>query len=199
MAILNGYCTLQELADKMGLDTAKTTLHTSLLEKSIENASRYIDNKTDSFFYQMTITNEIVQVGYLSDSGAYISHDCQAIVFPTPIISISSLSESGQALSEKTSFAGAGDFFIQKTQGLILKPDGGTWSTDDLAIEVSGEIGYANVPEEIREICLTVASVFSRLDNRLVADETGEIENILSSQIPAWVGKSLRRLRKAVV
>lgn len=199
MAILNGYCTLQELADKMGLDTAKKTLHTSLLEKSIENSSRYIDNKTDSFFYQMTVTNEIVQVGYLSDSGAYISHDCQAIVFPTTIISISSLSESGQALSEKTSFAGTGDFFIQKTQGLILKPDGGTWSTDDLAIEVSGEIGYANVPEEIREICLTVASVFSRLDNRLVADETGEIENILSSQIPAWVGKSLRRLRKAVV
>jgi hypothetical protein len=181
----------------MGLDADKVTKHTPLLEQSIEDASRYIDQQTNTIFYQKTVTDEIVDVTGLSDSGFYISSACINIVAPAPIISITSLTEAGQALTEQTVYGGAGEYVVKKGEGIISKRS--RWNTSELAIVLSGDIGVATVPEDVRELCLTIASVYTRLDNRIVTSEDGDMEAILASRIPGWVFKSLRRLRRPIV
>lgn len=198
MPLVNAYATVAELGAKMGLDADKITRHTALMESSLNNASRFIDLKTSTFFYQTTVTNELIDVTSRSNNGFYISPGCLCIVAPCPIITVSALSQSGTALSEKTSYAGSGDFVVKKSEGLIIKPNG-TWSTSSLAIDLTADIGYATPPLEVNELCLNIASVYTRLDNKIVTDETGDIEGILSSQIPSWVFKSLKKLARPIV
>ena len=174
MAIVNGYATRTQLASKMGLDSAKTALHADLLDDSITNASRFIDLKTNTFFFQQTFTDEIVDVQSRSDNGFYITRDCEEIVAPALIITIASLSESDTALTEKTTFSGSGDYIVKKGAGAILKNDG-QWSTSPLAVTLTGDFGYSITPAEVKELCLTIASVYTRLDNRVVTDAEGDM------------------------
>ena len=197
MAITKGYATVAELGDKMGLDSAKELTHTPLLESSITNASRLIDLKTNSFFFQQTFTDETIDVTGRSDNDFYITRNCLDIITPSPVITITSLTESDEVLTEKTSFGGTGDFFVKQTQGVITK-NSGLWSTAPLAVLLTGDFGYAATPAEVNEICLTIASVFTRLDNRTVTDAEGDMEAILASRIPTWVFKALRRLARPI-
>lgn len=197
MPITNGYCTQAELASKMGLSTTKTTTHAALLDSSIENASRWIDVQTNTIFFTQVITDEVVDVLGPSDNGFVISPNCSAIIAPAPIISISSLTERGEALTEQIVFGGTGDYTLKKGLGTIVNSGG--WSTAALAIVLSGSIGLAEVPKDVREICLTVASVYTRLDDRVVTSADGDMEAILASKIPGWVKTTLRRLRRPIV
>jgi hypothetical protein len=138
-----------------------------------------------------------VDVYSRSDSNFYVTRDCTEIVAPAPIIFVLSLTESDNPLTEKTTFSGSGDFILKKGAGAIIRNDG-QWSTSPLSVTLTGDFGYATTPAEVTEICLTLASVYTRLDNRVVTDAEGDMEAILASRIPSWVFKALKKLARPI-
>jgi hypothetical protein len=68
-----------------------------------------------------------------------------------------------------------------------------------LAISVSGNIGYDAAPKDIHEVCLTFASVLTRLDNKVVVDAEGDPESILQSTLPDWPFRLLDKYRRTVL
>lgn len=198
MALVNAYTTVDELSSKMGLDDDKKTLHLSLLENSINSASRFIDLKTNTFFYQKTIVDEKFDVYAMSDEKFYFTPDLSTIVAPAPIITITSLEENGVALTEISGHGDSGEFVVKYGAGLLQKPYS-QWTTSILGLKLNGVIGYLNVPTEVNEICQTIAATYTRLDNKIVTNEQGDIEGILNSKIPSWVFKSLKRLERPIL
>ncbi|KKN68374.1 hypothetical protein LCGC14_0452500 [marine sediment metagenome] len=195
----NCYATDQELADKLGLDSDKKTRYQAQIDSAIETASRIIDTRTQTFFFIKTLTTEAIDVNGYSINELEISPACRSIIASAPIITVTALLESGVALSEKTVFAGTGDYFLKKSLGQIVKANGGRWSTGDLAISLSGTIGYAEVPKDIHEVALTFASVLTRLDNNVVVDQDGNSEGILQSILPEWPFELLDKYRRPVI
>lgn len=200
MAIVNGYATQAQLSEKLGLDTGKQNRYQELLDDSVNRSSRIIDTSTQSFFFKKTITDELVDVNGLSDSGFKISPRLTTIDSAAPIISISSIEENGIALSEKTSFSGDGDFYLKKLIGQIFKlTDGCIWSDQVLGVKLSGEIGYESVPSDISEVCLTFAVVLTRLDTAVVTTDDGSVEGALNSILPGWPFKILKKYNRVIV
>jgi len=193
-SITNGYCTLKQLQDSLGRKIngpfdAKGTI----MEQSITRASRFIDKVTSSIFYSNTITSESIDVYNISDSGLFIGpgNECSVVYFPAPVISDVTIVEGGTTLVEDT------DYYIYKTQGFIEK--GSAWSRTRKDIVITATYGYASVPADIEQACISIAEILSGLVSKMRVTDEGVFEEIGGASIPSNIMDILRRYRREYV
>lgn len=190
MSITNGYATTTQLNTRLGQAFSSGNNFT-LLEDCIEAASRFIDRYTGSFFYTKTLSSEKLDRFAVSDSELFISDDGVSIMLPVPVISISSITEDGTALTENT------DYYVYSSSYKIDRE--GVWTSARRGIAISGSIGYAATPKRIENLCLTIAEVMTGLGVRTVTDSEGSVQDIVMRSIPKWVFSELDLEKRVVV
>lgn len=183
MPIINGYATVEALNKRLGRNDQSMDGF-DILEDCINSASRFIDHMTGRFFYTKTLSSEPVDVYGDSENGLYISPSRRFIYAYAPVISVSSIVENGESLTENT------DFWIYNQDQKIMK--NGSWTTEKKGIVVSGSIGYALTPAEINQICLSVAEVFTGLGIRSYVGEDGSQVEVIQRNIPKWIFDRLK-------
>jgi len=177
--LTNCYCTLTELGRALGLDKQRQNQEKEKLETAITHASRYIDFMTKRFFYKKSLTAELIDVYQPSDNGIRM-YDTD-MLFPVPIISVTSLIENGTALTVNI------DYWVYNA--LIQKKY--AFSNERKAISFTGDIGYITTPAHINAFCIQLAEIFSKIGTRIISDEGG-FSNSLSAYIPVWLRDSIR-------
>ena len=181
----------------MGIDQDNTKYDEDI-KFAINKASRYVDNLTGRLFYKLTLSGE-----YLNTTNGYngwkiINRYSGGLIYTPkflPIISISSLSESGLGLTENT------DFYIDYAAGMIEKADG-NWVKEPREILISGSIGYDsddtatpsdNIPGEINMSTIELAARLSgRFKKQKINYASGGAESIDLYEIPSWLIKNLK-------
>jgi hypothetical protein len=188
VTVTNGYCTLAELQSKLGRTVTASDPNADALNTCINNASRFIDEQTGSFFYDKTLTAEVVDIFGMSTNQLVVSEDQTTIRFPAPVISISSLSEDGTTLTENE------DFYIY---GSEIQRDG-YWSSERRAIQITGHIGYSSTPSRAQMWCLSIAAALSGLDASAFTDEDGSTMEVIRRNTPKWILDQLRMERRLI-
>ena len=183
MTITNGYATLAEFGVRVGMTSADLTNKTTLIEREIERNSRMIDQITGSFFYTKALTASTVRfdLGYNAD-GLRLSEDAQYISFPSPILTVTSLTSDGNALTVNE------DYYIGKyeiTSNSIFSTNRRT------GVVITGTMGYASTPDPINEICLAMTEVTTGLGTKTVTDSSGDKLTIARDEMPEWVADRL--------
>lgn len=154
MAIVNGYCTLEEI--KARLDITGTE-HDTVLEQMIEAASRQIDGWCGRAFTD-------------SDSNRRLTADAHdLLILPEDLFEITAIAVDydGDGVYERT--WDITDVDLQPYPGpyQVLRPRNGyAFPTHCYAIQIIGLWGFgADVPPTIREACLLqVARLYKRKD-----------------------------------
>lgn len=166
MAVTNGYCTLADVKAALRITD---TIDDALLENSINSASRMIDQYCNRYFYS-TSANE---VRYYQANDGFICwiDDAQ---------SISEIKTSStDPLIFDTTWE-AGDYQVMPTNRWAngaYYPITGITATDNYLfpvwaemalVKVTGQFGWASVPEPIKFACIIQASrLFKRLESPL--------------------------------
>lgn len=188
MSILLGYATLAEFQARTGITDATKTAKTTLIERSIERASRHIDQYTNSFFHTKAVTNSKVAYGFnVNADGFIMSEDARYIECKAPIISITSI------VDDETTLVADDDYYI----------DGNTIFANTIfstnrknGIKITGSIGYATTPDDINDCCLALAEVMTGLGIRTVLDPNGDKLEITRDSVPEWVWDKLDLRRR---
>lgn len=192
MSISNGYATLAEFQNLVGREESASDLNADQIEIAIESASRFIDAFTNTFFFSQTFTDTVIdRFQGVNDDGLVLNDNGDTIYTPAPIISVASVSEDSVALVENT------DFYVYKKAGKIDRE--GLWSLSRLAVTMTLTCGYATVPDHIRTICITIASIISGLDVKTVVDYDGNEQTFITKNLPKWVISALERERRVVI
>lgn len=166
MAITNGYCTLADVKAALRITD---TIDDALLENSINSASRMIDQYCNRYFYSTTAG----EVRYYKANDGFVCwiDDAQ---------SISEIKTSStDPLIFDTTWE-AGDYQVlpaNRWANGAYYPITGITATDnylfpvwaDMAlVKVTGQFGWASVPEPIKFACIIQASrLFKRLESPL--------------------------------
>jgi hypothetical protein len=152
MAITNGYCTLDAL--KTVLETGNVTTYDTELERTIESASRFIDNFCNRYFW--TNSN---QTKYFN---ATSPHEC----IVTDLISITTLKTDDDGSRSYNDTWSATDYDLYpldpkdgEPYTKIVKTPRGNYNFPSYAkgIEIVGDFGWAAVPAAVRGACLIQA------------------------------------------
>ena len=154
MAITNGYCTLAEARDQLGLISTDTEEDTPS-EKVVEAVSREIDKYTGQFFY---------------DAGAqtrYFTSLDGVNIYTDPIQSVTAVTaDDNDDGTYNTSWAttGTSNRYRLRPVNNALESDADPywqlyavndlWPTTDAAVKVAGSFGWASVPPAVQESCL---------------------------------------------
>ena len=193
MTITNGYCTLVELQQHLGRDTAEGQdsgsgdINADFLESCITRASRIVDIQLgiQTHLNQHTITAEYLDCYGISDSGLWFTSDMVTIRSGVPIISVTTLSEDGTALVENT------DFYLYKNK----IEASGAFSTGRKAYRITASIGYSAIPDEIKAATIQIASALSGLAITAYTDDNGDTTTVIQKNIPKWVYETLDLFR----
>jgi len=166
LAITNGYCTLADVKAALRLTD---TLDDSLIENSINSASRMIDQYCNRYFYS-TSAGEVRYFKALDAFNCWID-DCQTI---TEVRTAQSNPITYNQIWSSTDFQTipantyANGAFAPIT-GLIAVYNYffPTWQESNL-VKVTGTFGWPSVPEPIKFACIIQASrLFKRLESPL--------------------------------
>lgn len=155
MAIENGYCTLAEV--KSALRITDSTDDT-LLEKSIEGASRRIDGYTGRFFYQDTATIQLY------------ARDIYGLQLQNDLVSVTTLKtdDDGDGTFETTWTANT-DYQLQplnatlqtRPYNRVIAVGGKTFPIMVLpelpGVEINGVWGWSVIPDDVREACVLLS------------------------------------------
>lgn len=150
MSITNGYCTLNELKARLSITDSASD---SILEQSIEAASRQIDNWTDRRFYATSATK------YFSptDSGVLMLDD--------DLLTVTTIDTDDNGLRTYGVSWAATDYDLDPLTGppytALSLPINGRWTFPRLArsVRINGSWGYsATTPDAIVEACLIQAA-----------------------------------------
>lgn len=155
MAIENGYCTLAEV--KSALRITDSTDDT-LLEKSIEGASRRIDGYTGRFFYQDTATIQLY------------ARDIYGLQLQNDLVSVTTLKtdDDGDGTFETTWTANT-DYQLQplnatlqtRPYNRVIAVGGKTFPIMVLpelpGVEINGVWGWSAIPDDVREACVLLS------------------------------------------
>ena len=156
MAVTNGYCTLAEVKAAMRLSDS---VDDTLIENSIEGASRRIDGYCGRFFYQ---TNQTV-LFYGRDSYRLLVSD----IATTTGLTITTDDRGDNTFS--TSWVLNTDYVVEPTDAVlqnrpyrVIQATGGkTWPLFVVpsrpAIKVIATYGYPSVPDDVREACVLLS------------------------------------------
>ncbi len=194
MAITNGYATLAELKAVMRIPSADT-VDDSLLETSIEAASRQLDGFCERVFYSTSGTRIFVP----NDSFVCETDD---------IISITTLKTASDGNSFDTTWATA-DYQLEPLNGRaggIVTPFTQIRATDDLlfptfggeaTVQIVGTFGWSAVPIAIKQAVLMLAQrQFKRYDSPLGVAGVGDLGVIRVSRIDPDVQALVAPFRK---
>jgi hypothetical protein len=178
--VTNGYCTLGELKSSLRLMDA---IDDSLLELSIESASREIDGYCERVFYSTSGTRV-----YAPDNIYYLNTD--------DIVSLTSLKSSSDGVNYDTTWA-TSDYQLEPLNGVsgglvghpytriravgnYLMPSwaSGTIYNLEASMQCVGVFGWSAVPAAIRQATVILAMrIFKRLDAPLgmITNEMGSM------------------------
>lgn len=164
MAITNGYCSL---ADVKAAARITDSIDDTLLELSIESASREIDSYTERVFYQTgSEGTPVVRV--------YVPQDLY-VVETDDIISVTTLKTDSNGDGTFDTTFNASDFQLEPLNGLaggietpftrIRAVGTYLWPTyeprnvdaNQASVQVTGVFGFATVPTAVRQACILSA------------------------------------------
>lgn len=174
MTITNGYATLQEVLDHLGINDG---LDNNKLEPIIEAASRWIDSFTGRVFYTTT------EVRYFSSPYTNKCHIDDA----TAITLVETDGNSDRTYS--TSWAGT-DWETDQQTGWpiteIYTTPNGNYSFPSVrkGVKVTGTWGFSSsVPAAIKTACILLSMrLFRRKDALFGTVETGNVGNVVTIQ-----------------
>jgi len=163
MAITNGYCTLAEARDQLGLASTDTAEDTPI-EKVVEAVSREIDKYTGQFFYDAGSQTRY----FTSKDGIHLYTD--------PIQSVTSVTaDDSDDGTYDVSWATTGSSNRYRLKPVNNALESGTppynqlfavndaWPVTDAAIKIVATFGWASVPEAVNQACLIqTARIFVR-------------------------------------
>jgi hypothetical protein len=194
MAITNGYATLAELKAVMRIPTADT-VDDSLLETSIEAASRQLDGFCERVFY----TNSGTRVYMPNDSFVCETDD---------IVTITRLRTASDGKAFDTTWA-TDDYQLEPLNGRaggIVTPATQIRAVDDLlfptyggeaTVEIVGTFGWSAVPIAIKQAVLMLAQrQFKRYDSPLGVAGVGDLGIMRVSRIDPDVQALVSPFRK---
>lgn len=196
MAITNGYATL---ADVKGAFRITDNVDDTLLELSIESASREIDGWCERVFYNAGTATRI----YIPTDSFYVDTD--------DLISVTTLKTSTTGESFDNTWSDAGDYQLEPLNGVSggltghpttrIRAVGNKifplWdprniNSHEATVQITGVFGWAAVPTAIKQACIILSMrQFKRYDTPLgiTFDELGamrvgrvdpDIQNLLS-------------------
>ncbi len=151
MAIVNGYCTLDEM--KTWLDITAAT-YDSALETAIEGASRWIDNHCNRYFWADSTTKYYTAL----DRDIIIIDDLSAIT-------TLKTDDDGDRVYETVWTAS--DFDLMPFQqpnnfphsSIEIAPNGDyTFPSYSKGVEIAGDFGWATVPKDVKNACSILAA-----------------------------------------
>jgi hypothetical protein len=164
MAISNGYCSL---ADVKAAARITDTIDDTLLELSIESASREIDSYTERVFYQTgSEGTPVVRV--------YVPQDLY-VVQTDDIISVTTLKSDSNGDGTFDTTFDVSDFQLEPLNGLaggietpftrIRAVGTYLWPTyeprnvdaNQASVQVTGVFGFSSVPTAVRQACILSA------------------------------------------
>lgn len=200
MAITNGYATLSDVKSALRI---QDSVDDSLIEISIEAASRQIDGYCQRMFYPTTGTR------------IYNAQDT-FVVETDDIVSVSSLKTSTDGVSYDTTWTVA-DYQLEPLNGVtggitqpatriraignLLFP---IWSVtgtfaNKAAVQVTGVFGYATVPVEVKQATILLAMrQFKRYDSPLGVAGFGDMGAIRVGRVDPDVEALIMPFRKIV-
>jgi hypothetical protein len=164
MAITNGYCSL---ADVKAAARITDSIDDTLLELSIESASREIDSYTERVFYQTGSEGTPV-------ARVYVPQDLY-VVETDDIISVTTLKTDSNGDGTFDTTFDASDFQLEPLNGLaggietpftrIRAVGTYLWPTyeprnvdaNQASVQVTGVFGFATVPTAVRQACILSA------------------------------------------
>ena len=196
MAITNGYATL---ADVKGAFRITDNVDDTLLELSIESASREIDGWCERVFYNAGTATRI----YIPTDSFYVDTD--------DLISVTTIKTSTTGESFDNTWSDAGDYQLEPLNGVSggltghpttrIRAVGNKifplWdprniNSHEATVQITGVFGWAAVPTAIKQACIILSMrQFKRYDTPLgiTFDELGamrvgrvdpDIQNLLS-------------------
>lgn len=172
MAISNGYATLQDVKNALRIP-AGDTIDDTLLELSIESASRMIDGACERVFYKTTGATRV----YVPRDSLYVETD--------DIVSVTSLKTSSGGVTFDITW-GAGDYQLEPLNGVVgglvtpytnIRAIGSylfpVWepsnvNSQEATVQVTGTFGWNAVPTAIKQATVLMAMrQFKRYDSPL--------------------------------
>ena len=166
MAVTNGYCTLADVKAALRITD---TVDDSLLEQSINSASRMIDQYCNRYFYS-TSAGE-VRYYQAEDSYTCWIDDCQTITSVKTAVTDPTTYDTVWAVTDYQTLPANrwanGAYYpitgLQATDNYWFP----TWA-DIALVEVTGTFGWPSVPEPIKFATIIQASrLFKRLESPL--------------------------------
>lgn len=155
MAIVNGYCTLNEVKAALRISDATDD---TLLEKSIEGASRRIDGHTGRFFYQRAATIELY------------AKDIYSVFLQDDLYQVNTLKTDNDGNGTfETTWTLNTDYILQPTNVSLqerpynrLTAVGGKTFPIMIqpqlpGVQVNGIWGWDEIPTDVREACVLLA------------------------------------------
>jgi len=145
--------TLAQLKEALG-ETADTD--DTRLTRILNAASGYCERYCRRTFASATYTNELYD-----GSGRDV-----LLLNHFPIITLTSVSEYGTALTVGVNPTDGADVFPDKPRGAIIRPDA-RFIACRMYYDVTYDAGYASVPDEVVQSCIDVASIMVREKDRI--------------------------------
>ena len=168
MAILNGYCSLQDVKSALRLTD---NVDDGLLEKAIESASRRIDGYCGRFFYKSTSTS--INIYPINE---YLLRMPQDLATSTVTIKIDTTANGTYA----TTLTQGVDYILEPTDAVLQSRPylnarmvgGATFplfvTPSFPTVQVTAQWGWNTVPDDVNQACVLLAMrQFARLNAAL--------------------------------
>lgn len=169
MAIVQGYCTLDQLKERLTISLGDDA-DDATLEQNIEAASRAVDGLCGRFFYSATAQTK------------YYATDFPDMVEVDDLVSVTTLKtdEDGDRVYETT--WSATDFELEPSSGppftrIYITPTSSyAFPWGRRSIQVVGTFGWAAVPDAVREASLLLAARYHSRRNTPLGIQVGKPE-----------------------
>jgi hypothetical protein len=191
--ISNGYATLQQVKDALRITDA---VDDSLIEMSIEAASREIDSYCQRVFYLTTATRT-----YRADDNFLLEID--------DLTTLTSIKTTAQTAWDTT--WGTADYQLEPTNGIVgglTQPYTriraiGNYTFPimrNVTVQVVGSFGWSAVPVDVRMACVILAQrLFKRFDSPLGVVGMGDLGAIRVSRIDSDIQALLAPYQKVSI
>jgi hypothetical protein len=188
------YCTIEDVLTAGNIFRSLTTEETNRVNTAISQATTRVETMTGSFFYNqhLQITTEAT------------NRRTKKIFLPAPCISIDNdtITENGVTLALNT------DFLLYQPTDSYGNPKGlgwmekmwlnagtntqwdsvpGFWTWNQQAIVISGQFGYATVPEEITKLTAWLAAQLMGWVTFAYTEADGVSKASVNLKMPEWL------------
>lgn len=183
------YCTLAELKRKLKRPDSADVYNDSYLNEAISRASRIVDTFTNSFFYEKTLTNIVLDRYNIINNYRVLNN---TIFLNSPITNTVStvIIEDGTTLTENI------DYYQYDSIGAIEKNSG--WSINRKSIDLTCSLGHTAIPTDITSSTLEIAQILTGLGVQVIQGDDGDVEGFISNKIPSIIKKTLTKYKFVV-